>query len=131
MNRREYFVSPVGDDNGTGERNDPWRTLARASSFSWSAGDRLLLEGGKIHHGSLVLRGLRGIEAHIEVGSYGRGLATIEAGRGCGIVLWDSEGVLVRGLHLRGSGYPANQTHGICLYADQEDRYLLDLELED
>src|SRR5205809_1010310 len=51
-----YYVSPSGDDtaNGTSKKT-AWRTLSRVAQQRFNAGDRLLLEAGVVHSGSIAL----------------------------------------------------------------------------
>ena len=51
-----YYVSPSGDDASSGlTQKTPWRTLERVAQQRFIAGDRLLLEGGVVHQGSIAL----------------------------------------------------------------------------
>src|SRR5262245_22569924 len=81
-----YYVSPSGQDTADGlSKKTAWRTLARASQQQFIAGDRLLLEGGVEHPGSIALDP-NNCAGHFEIGSYGGGRAIIDAGNHSGIV---------------------------------------------
>src|SRR5262245_30488319 len=82
-----YYVSPSGDDAANGStKNTAWRTLARAALQWFNAGDRLLLEGGVVHAGSIALDPSNSA-GNFEIGSYGGGRAIIDAGNHSGIVI--------------------------------------------
>ena len=51
-----YYVSPSGDDTANGwSKKTAWRTLSRVAQQRFIAGDRLLLEGGVVHSGSIAV----------------------------------------------------------------------------
>src|SRR5262245_11423116 len=53
---RKFYVSPSGDDDADGtSKKTAWRTLDRVAAQTFAAGDRLLLEAGAVHRGSIVL----------------------------------------------------------------------------
>jgi hypothetical protein len=113
---RTYYVSsPAGNDNADGtSRTTAWRTLARANTHTFAAGDRLLLEAGVVHHGSIQLGPDRSA-GDIEIGSYGNGRAIIDAGTGSGIVIENLSGVKISSLEIRGSGQQSNAGDGILI----------------
>ena len=110
-----YYVSSNGRDaaDGTSE-GTAWRTLARVAEHTFAAGDRLLLEGGVVHLGSIHL-GPNSSAGNIEIGSYGRGRAIIDAGTGSGIVIENLSGVKISDLEIRGSGQVTNAGDGILI----------------
>jgi hypothetical protein len=91
-----------------------WRTLARVAAHTFAAGDRLLLEGGVVHHGSIQLRPDRSA-GDIEIGSWGNVPAIIDAGTGSGIVIENLSGVKISDLEIRGSGQESNSGDGILI----------------
>jgi hypothetical protein len=101
---QDYHVSPAGDDSNPGTAERPWKSLARVNAADLRPGDRVRLEGGKVHRGGLVLEaedaGTR--EKPVAVGSYGTGRAVIEAEE-TAVLVRNAGGVVVRDLVLRGS----------------------------
>jgi hypothetical protein len=122
-----YHVSPRGDDaaSGTSPRR-AWRTLAHAGTRTFRPGDRLLLKGGAMLPGTLSLgpddQGRPG--APVTVGSYGRGRATISASAS-GIVAYNTAGLVLRDLVVRGPGQTAGDGSGIEVYTDLPGGVLL------
>jgi hypothetical protein len=115
-----YYVSPSGNDRSAGTSpGSAWRTLSRAGTAVLRPGTRLLLQGGKQFTGELRFgRGDGGDPAKpVVVGSYGKGLATILAPSGSGIVIDDTGGIYIGDLVVRGTHSPGNGT-GINLYSD-------------
>jgi hypothetical protein len=115
-----YYVSPAGNDHSAGTSpGEAWRTLSRASAAILRPGARLLLEGGKQFTGQLRFgRGDAGAPAKPAiVGSYGRGRATIVSPNDSGIVIYDTGGIDVSDLVVRGTHSPHNGL-GINLYSD-------------
>lgn len=120
-----YYISPGGKDTNSGmSQTAPWKTLARASSMSFSAGDSILLKGGRSFDGELTLgANSGGTEANpITIGSYGGGRATIDAGSGTGISIYDTAGVTIGNLNIIGgwneTAQSGNAGDGISVYTD-------------
>jgi hypothetical protein len=110
-----YFVSPGGNDANPGTEAKPWRTLLKVSQARFSAGDQILLEGGRTFEGTLTLdeRSSSNPENPIVIGSYGQGRAMIRAGPGTGILVRNIGGVVIRGLELIGGGFASNGGFGV------------------
>src|SRR5262249_44788356 len=99
-----YYVSPSGDDTANGwTKTTAWRTLSRAAQQRFNAGDRLLLEAGVVHPGSITL-GPSNSAGDFEIGSYGGGPAIIDAGNHSGIVIKNLSGIKISSLVIRGNG---------------------------
>ena len=110
-----YYVSADGNDAADGtSKKTPWRTLDRVAMHTFAAGDRLLLAGGDVHHGSIQLGPDRSA-GNIEIGSYGKGRAIIDAGTGPGIVIENLSDVKISSLEIRGSGQETNTADGILI----------------
>jgi hypothetical protein len=110
-----YYVSGNGNDAADGtSMGTAWRTLARVAEHTFAADDRLLLEGGVVHHGSIQLSPDRSA-GDIEIGSWGNGPAIIDAGTGSGIVIENLSGVKISDLEIRGSGQESNSGDGILI----------------
>lgn len=119
-----YYVRPTGDDGQLGTAaKQAWRTLQRASQVRYLPGDRLLLEQGATFSGTLTLNVVSTGAADqppVIIDSFGRGRATIDAGRGAGIVISNSGGIRIQNLHVVGVGRAnGNEESGIALWMDR------------
>lgn len=114
----DYYISRSGNDANAGTSSTaPWQSLARMNSVRLLPGDRVLLRGGDVFTGGLTFdAGDAGSStAPIAITSYGTGRATITAGTGAGIYVYDSGGYAISNLALVGAGGAAS---GIVLYSD-------------
>lgn len=121
-----YYVSPNGNDanNGTSS-SQPWRTLIRVNKATFGPGDQILLAGGASFSGTLTFDAAdRGTAAApITVASYGTGRATISAGSGKGISIYNTAGFVIKDLIVAGGWNATRQSGndgtGIEVYIDQ------------
>jgi hypothetical protein len=116
-----YYVSPQGDDANPGTAPEAaWRTVAQVNRVNFRPGDRLLFEGGATFSGNLSFDSQdRGTPADpVTVGSYGAGLATIDAGGGTGVSVADASDFTVADLRVLGSGFTANRGDGVNFTVD-------------
>lgn len=116
-----YYVSPTGNNNYAGTSpTKPWKTIAKVNAKAFGPGDRILFKAGSVFTGNLSFNALdKGSpSAPIVVGSYGTGRATISAGAGTAISLYNTSGFEIRSLHVVGSGRTVNTGSGISLYTD-------------
>ncbi len=70
-----YYVDSIGgsDSNSGTSENDAWKTLVKADSFTYSAGDKLLFKCDGVFEGTFTAKG-SGVQGnHITIGSYGSG----------------------------------------------------------
>lgn len=117
----DYYISNSGNDRNSGlTMSQAWKSFSPVNGASFRAGDRLLLEGGQTFHGRLAFGSDdAGIPSNpIVLSSYGRGRATILAGSGDGVVVYNTAGFHVSGLNVVGSGSTVNTGSGINFYAD-------------
>ncbi len=128
----KYFVSPGGDDSNPGTEAKPWRTLDKVSHTRLSAGDQVLLDGGRIFAGTLTVddRSSSDPTNPIVIGSYGQGRAVIRAGQGTGILVRDIGGVVIRDLELVGEGLGSNRGFGVEVVNQRGTRMLERVWLE-
>lgn len=111
----KYYVSPDGNDAADGRsQKSAWRTLDRVNRHTFAAGDRIVLSAGDVHPGSIQL-GTENSAGDIEIGSYGKGRAVIDAGDGSGIVIRNLSGVKISSLEIFGSGQETNTGDGILI----------------
>lgn len=122
-----YYVSPEGNDQNSGlSKADAWRTLDQVNKWTFSPGDQILLQGGRSFQGPLKLdRKDRGTaEDPIIVSSFDLetvGRATITAGIGRGIDVYNSSGLRISDLVLVGIGAKINQQSGLLLLSSHEE----------
>lgn len=114
-----YYLSPTGNDSAAGTSpSTAWRTLNRADRQAYQPGERLLLQGGATFTGSLEFKqGAAGDAAHpVVVGSYGTGGAVITNSSGPAVTIFDTAGITLQDLVLKGPGAGSSQSAGIDVY---------------
>ncbi len=123
----EYYLSPDGDDNATGDRNNPWRTLAKASEAA-EAGDMVTLLAGD-YPGTLRPVNSGSADAPIVFRAEPRrGARLIGSGDDTHAVLLDEVShVRIEGLHLQ----PEPRRGRWILVRDSEYVRIEDCRLED
>lgn len=128
---RVYYVDALsGDDLNSGTSPEkPWRTLSRINANALHAGDRVLLKGGQVFHGSLRLTKVAGTaQAPVRIASYGSGRAVIESGDSVALRVDSSRYVQCSNIILRGSGrLSGNKTDGL-LFSQVENASIDSME---
>lgn len=117
-----YYVSPSGNDSNSGvSSSKPWKTLARVNSASLPPGTCVLLQGGATFSGELYLNPADAGSAGqpVTVTSYGSGRATISAGAGTGVYVYDTAGVDFEDIKVVGNGHSTNTSSGFNFYNDK------------
>ncbi len=118
-----YVDTDSGNDSNSGtSTTSPWATIDRASAATLEPGDRLMFRGGQTFDGNLRLYTEDAGTATnpVKVGSYGGGRASIDAGTGTGVSIYNAGGVEVSDLSISGMGYTAgNRGSGVQIYTDQ------------
>ncbi len=116
-----YYISPSGDDtnNGTSEFT-PWQSIAQVNATDFAPGDKILFEAGGVYSGNLYFDSADADDATnpITVSSYCFGRAVIEAGTSFGIYCYNTEGIIIENLEIRGSGKASNTGSGIEFWMD-------------
>src|SRR5215510_2454507 len=117
-----YYVRTDGDDAADGtSRAHAWRSIARVNVADLEPGDTVLFEAGGVFAGRLELgpEDAGSPEHPVTITSTGRGRATIDAGPGGGILVYDAGGVVLRRLRVVGGGRDAgNDADGIAFVSD-------------
>ncbi len=114
----DYYISLAGNDANAGTSPAaPWQSFARLNSVRLLPGDRVLLRGGDTFSGGMAFdAGDAGSSTSpITITSYGTGRATIAAGTGAGISVYNAAGYAISNLTLVGDGGTAS---GIVFYSD-------------
>lgn len=114
-----FYVSASGNDKNDGSSpSTAWKTIAHVNTVTFQSGNMILFEGGQTFTGNLVVSG-----NGITLKSYGNGRATIDAGTGTGIYVYNKSDVVVDSLVVTGNWSGAtqsgNQGAGIEFYTDQ------------
>ncbi|MHA6279529.1 hypothetical protein ACXYMT_05045 [Salinimicrobium sp. CAU 1759] len=117
-----YYVSATGDDNNSGlTPNDAWASIDKINNMIIKPGDAVLFEGGKSFPGTLKFDsndGNGGAEAPVTVSSYGTGRATILAGNGHGIDIYNTAGFRIDNVIIAGNASTGIKNSGIQFYTD-------------
>jgi len=119
----DYHVSPSGSDANLGTAAAPWQSIARVNTLDLKPGDRVLFEGGQTFSGTIELdsKDSGSADARVEIGSYGEGTATIDAGNASGLSARGCSRLAVRNLNFVGSGRKGGNTESGVLLADGDD----------
>ncbi|HYG74310.1 MAG TPA: chitobiase/beta-hexosaminidase C-terminal domain-containing protein, partial [Planctomycetota bacterium] len=121
---RDYYVSATGADTNPGTQAQPWKTIGKVNNTSFAAGDRIFFEGGQTFAGNLSFGSddAGTAASPITVSSYGTGRATLNAGTGKGISLYNTAGFSISNLIVVGgwnsSTQSGNTGSGVELYMD-------------
>ena len=75
-----YYVSNSGNDSNPGTELQPWATINKVNSTSFSPGDRILFKKGDTFYGSLTIRNSGSSGNPITFGAYGTGEKPIITG---------------------------------------------------
>lgn len=118
-----YYVSPSGNDNNNGtSTTTPWQSVAKVNAVTFQPGDRILFQGGQTFQGNLVVSAGGSSSAYIEYASYGTGRASIDAGTGTGVYVYDKAYVWIDSLIITGTWNASTQSgntgSGIEYYTD-------------
>ncbi len=118
-----YYVSPDGDDANAGTvPESPLLTIGKINSISLQPGDVVLFEGGSMFSdgGLLVGSGEAGsAEQPVTIGSYGTGRAVIAPSQNTyGIKVYNTGGVVIRDLVIRGAGIDTATASGVLFFCD-------------
>lgn len=125
-----YYVSANGNDSNTGASpQDAWQTISKINSLNLAPGDVVLFEGGYSYDGNLYLdkNDANNAANPVRIASYGTGRATINGGNDYGIYAYNTSGVKIDNLIVKGSGMNTNTNSGIYFYNDLAGNTKLDL----
>jgi hypothetical protein len=103
----DYYIAARGNDKHSGAKDAPWKSIARLNRAKLTAGDRVLFQGGSRFKGKLELT-----KAHsgkpgrpVVIGSFGRGLATIDGSAEGGCLMDNVSDLRLDALKFRGPGW--------------------------
>lgn len=115
----DYYVSNSGSDGNNGlSPATAWATLSKIQNTNFHPGDRILLDANSTFSGMLYLDNYDAGTASnpVTVTSYGSGRATIAAGSGMAVFIYNAAGINISNIRVVGSGYPNNNVSGILYY---------------
>ena len=121
-----FYVSPKGNDNASGlAPAQAWRTIRKVNQTIFSPGDTILFEGGATFKGPLIFdRNDSGkTDASIVIGSYRlaeAGRATISAGKGKGVDVFNTSNLHLRDLIIAGVGAKKNRQSGVMILSSSD-----------
>ncbi|MGA9659430.1 MAG: hypothetical protein WBQ60_10070 [Asticcacaulis sp.] len=117
--RAYYLSSSEGGDDQKGTIKAPWKTLAKISSVSLHAGDKIYFKAGDRFDGHFVVNGSGSDEDPILISSYGAGpkpILTGQVGAGHGgdyqeaIYIQNADNIILDGLDVRNERKFARQS---------------------
>ena len=117
-----YYVSITGNDANNGTHpSTAWRTLRPTMNVDFNAGDSLLLYGGETFTGRLYFddKDANSAVDPFVISTYGTSSrATILAEDGYGIYVYNSQGIHIENLIIKGSGMNKNTKAGVEFFLD-------------
>ncbi len=101
-----YYLDTTGNDNNTGTKTSPFKTIQKISSIHLNPGDAINFKAGQTFNGELkIAEGIKGNKLHpISIRSYGNGRAIINADSISAISLFKTAYISVSNLILKGAG---------------------------
>lgn len=115
---KDFYVNSFScHDEADGSMVFPYKSLADLSQVEIGPGDRIHLAGDQVHHGSIILRGVKSApDCPLIITSYGHGVAQIHSGDSVAIKIEGCDNVMVNRLSLHGSGRKGgNHSNGLTL----------------
>ena len=121
-----YYIDPdLGDDSAVGTSpSEAWRTLAKLNAVSLKAGDEVRLKSGAQFEEQLYLGAQHTgtAENPVVITTDGSTPATIFAGDGSGVLVYDTGGIVLENLIVTGSGMATNTGSGFMFYTERPGR---------
>ena len=118
-----YYVSPSGNDSNRGtSASAPWKSLAKVSSSTFTAGDEVLFQGGATFDGTLHMYKGGGTSGDpVVYGSYGSGRATINSGTADAVMTYNVGGFKIENLVIVGKSNGNNAQEGLRIEANEKN----------
>ncbi len=109
---RAYYVNNKGNDKNSGDKNHPFKTIARSNRIKLHAGDSIMFASGQVFRGTLQINkyGSALEEKPVSIFSGGKGQAIIDGGNKAGVEISEAKFVQIRNLHIKGSGRKEGNT---------------------
>src|SRR5947207_1752968 len=109
----DYYFSPAGSDTNAGtSAAAAFSSIDKLNSLDLASGDNVFLQGGSSFTGNIQLNSVdtattgsgTAAGAAIKITTYGKGVATINAGDGSGITATNNGNIEISNLNLVGAG---------------------------
>ncbi|HEV8081989.1 MAG TPA: right-handed parallel beta-helix repeat-containing protein [Chitinophagaceae bacterium] len=108
---RAYYVNNKGNDKNSGDKNHPFKTIARSNRIKLHAGDSIRFASGQVFRGTLQINKYAfALEKPILIFSGGERKAIIDGGNKAGVEISETKFVQIRNLQLKGSGRKEGNT---------------------
>ena len=103
---RAYYLAATGNDNNAGTAKSPWKTIGKINTVRLRAGDSVLFKAEQTFKGTLKVDSMSGgvLESPVVIGSFGNGIAEINAGNSSALVIEKAAFITIKNLKLTGSG---------------------------
>jgi hypothetical protein len=111
-----YFVASNGNDQHDGHsQQTAWKTLSKINGSHFSAGDKILLEGGSLFIGQIFLdQEDKGSPVKpITIGSFGEGKAIIQNNDSTAVKILNTGGIVIKNLVVKSNDATKNKGSGI------------------
>lgn len=118
LKKTAYYFSVTGNDKNDGTEKYPLKTIKYLNTLTLDAGDTILLKGGDIFKGNITLEIniSDASKSPVTLISYGRGIATIDAGNNFAITINRSSFINIKNIICKGAGRNnGNTKNGICI----------------
>ncbi len=118
---RTFYVDTTGNDLSDGlSPATAWHSLDRVNRQVLVPGDTVLLKGGKTFDGSLLLGSAEAGSATspVTIGSFGTGRAIVASAGNTGVSVYNTAGVVIRDLVVKGNPTTYHNKPGIGFYND-------------
>jgi hypothetical protein len=123
-----YYINNNGNDSNNGtSTSSPWKTIDKINNWTFLPGDQILFQGGQTFYGNVTIDESGSSGNLIKISSYGEGKASIDAGAGSGIFIYNQGMVWVDSLVLYGVWNSSNQSgnsgYGVQFYTDTDNGF--------
>ncbi|HTD39955.1 MAG TPA: right-handed parallel beta-helix repeat-containing protein [Mucilaginibacter sp.] len=105
-NHKVYYVSNSGNDENSGSKNKPFKSIIKINTLHLQTGDTVYFKAGQTFNGTLLLvHGINGSSKNpVVITSYGKEPASIDAKDSSAIKIYKASYLKIQNLKLVGSG---------------------------
>jgi hypothetical protein len=115
---KSHYISNNGDDNNDGSILHPWKNISMVKEVILNAGDSVLLQGGQTFTGTLIINYHTNgtYDKPVVIASFGSGTALINSSNEAGLIINNSNYILLKNIKLTGAGRKdGNTTTGVSI----------------
>jgi hypothetical protein len=110
-----FYISNKGDDSNLGNKNAPFKSIAKINSIEFIGGDSVFLESAHEFQGTLKISKFYGKEK-LYISSLGKEKAILNGLNGIGLLIDSSENIIVNNILVLGNGRKnGNNNNGIAI----------------